>query len=81
MAQNFFQGVDLFKYLTESQLERMARVAAKVSFPAGKIIREFDPPDGMYIIESGIAKMTKSPDGSGAEAELASYTKGAASVS
>ena len=78
-AQDFFRGVDLFKYLTESQLERMASVAAKVSFPGGKIIREFDAPDSVYIVESGIAKVTKSPaDSSGAEAELGILREGTA---
>ncbi len=77
LAQEFFRGVDLFKYLTESQLERIARIAAKVSFPEGKIIREFDAPDGVYIVESGIAKVTKSPtDSSGAEAELGILRQG-----
>ncbi len=77
MAQDFFRGVDLFKYLTESQLERMARVAVKVSFPEGNIIREFDPPDGVYIVESGIAKVTKSQThSSGDEAELGILRQG-----
>ncbi len=77
LAQDFFRGVDLFKYLTESQLERMARVAVKVSFPEGNIIREFDPPDGVYIVESGTAKVTKSPtDSSGQEAELGILRQG-----
>ncbi len=71
LAQDFFRGVDLFKYLTETQLDRMARGATKVSFPKGKIIGESDASDGVYIVESGIAKVTKSnTDSSGDEAEL-----------
>jgi len=77
LAQDFFRGVDLFKYLTESQLERMAKMAAKVSFPKGKIIKESDAPEGVYIVESGIAKVTKSQmDSSCDEAELGILREG-----
>ncbi len=77
LAQDFFRGVDLFKYLTESQLEQMAKMAGKVSFPKGKIIKESDAPEGVYIVESGIAKVTKSQmDSSCDEAELGILREG-----
>ena len=77
LAQDFFRGVDLFKYLTESQLERMAKMAAKVSFPKGKVIKASDAPEGVYIVESGIAKVTKSQmDSSCDEAELGILREG-----
>ncbi len=77
MAQDFFRGVDLFKYLTDSQLEQMAKMAGKVMFPKGKIISESDAPAGVYIVESGIAKVTKSrKDSSGDEAELGILREG-----
>ena len=71
-TKDFFREVDLFKCLPEHQLESIAALAVKVAFPAGDIIREFDVADGLYIIESGMAKVTKSAkDIGGVEAVLA----------
>lgn len=68
----FFKGVDLFKYLSESQLERLQGLAVEVSFPEGNIIMDNDAADGLYIVKSGMAKVTKSAsEASGVEAVLA----------
>ena len=68
----FFKGVDLFKYLSESQLERLQGLAVEVSFPEGNIIMDNDAADGLYIIKSGMAKVTKTAsEASGVEAVLA----------
>ena len=77
LSQDFFRSVDLFKYLTESQLELMVGIAVKVAFPIGEIIRENDAPDGVYIVESGVAKVTKSNmNSSESEAELGILRQG-----
>ena len=56
----FFKGVGLFKYLNETQLERLQGLAVEVSFPEGNIIMDNDAADGLYIVKSGMAKGTKS---------------------
>ncbi len=76
-TKDFFRGVDLFKYLGENQLERLASVAVKRSIPDGVIIRELDGADGLYILESGLAQVTKSAAGAcGSDAVLATLHQG-----
>ena len=76
-TKDFFRGVDLFKYLGENQLEQLARVAVKRSIPDGIIIRELDGADGLYILESGVAQVTRSAAGAGgSEAVLATLHQG-----
>ena len=76
-AKEFFRGVGLFRYLTDVQLERLAGLAAEVSLPEGNIIMDNDTADGLYIIKSGMAKVTKSAaDTAGVEAVLAILRKG-----
>ncbi len=76
-TKDFFRGVDLFKYLGENQLERLVSVAVKRSLPEGRIIRELDTADGLYILESGVAQVTKSAAGAaGSEAVLATLHQG-----
>ena len=76
-TKDFFRGVGLFKNLTESQLEKFAEFAVEVSFPAGSIIREAHAADGMFVIKSGMAKVTKSGTATGgAEVELAILHQG-----
>ena len=71
-AKDFFRSVDLFRYLTENQLDQIAGLVVDVSFPEGNIIKEADPSDGMFVIKSGTVKVTKSEAGDiGAEVELA----------
>ena len=73
----FFRGVDLFKFLSEDQLEHVTALARVVSFPDGNIIRDSDAADGLYIVKSGMAKVTKSStDNAGVEAVLAILRQG-----
>ena len=73
----FFRGVDLFKYLSETQLERLKGLAVEVSFPEGNIIMDNDAADGLYIVKSGMAKVTKTAsEASGVEAVLALLRQG-----
>ncbi len=58
--KQLFRGMEIFRYLTDSQLDLLAGLAVKVSFAKGNVFRESDPGDGMYIIESGAATVTKS---------------------
>ena len=76
-TKEFFRGVGLFKYLTDVQLERLAGLAVEVSLPEGNIITDNDAADGLYIIKSGMAKVTKSAaDTAGVEAVLAILREG-----
>ncbi len=76
-TKDFFRGVDLFKYLGENQLEQLAGMAVKRSIPGGIIIREQEADDGLYILESGVAQVTKSAAGAaGSEAVLATLHQG-----
>ena len=76
-TREFFKGVDLFKYLSETQLERLEGLAVEVSFPEGNIIMDNDAADGLYIVKSGMAKVTKSAsEASGVEAVLAILRQG-----
>ena len=76
-TKDFFRGVDLFKYLGENQLERLATMAVRRSFPEGIIIRERGADDGLYILESGVAQVTTSTAGDcGSGAVLATLHEG-----
>ncbi len=76
-TKDFFRGVDLFKYLGENQLERLAGLAVKRSIPEGIIIREQGADDGLYILESGVAQVTMSAAGvADSEAVLATLHQG-----
>ena len=76
-TKEFFRGVDLFKYLTDVQLQRLAGLAVDVSFPEGNILTDNEAGDGLYIVKSGMAKVTKSAaDTAGVEAVLAILREG-----
>ena len=71
-AFEFLNGVDLFKGLTDAQLERLAVSAVELSFPVGDIFKDNDDADGLYIIKAGMVKVTKkAAETSGMEAVLA----------
>jgi CRP/FNR family transcriptional regulator, cyclic AMP receptor protein len=57
--------VPLFSDLAEPELERIAQVAVRRSYPAGSIIiREGDTGDTCYLMRSGRARITREhPDG------------------
>ena len=73
----FFRKVELFKHLTDNQLERIVALAVEVSFPEGNIIAENDIADGLYVVKSGMAKVSKpSEETAGMEAVLAILKEG-----
>ena len=49
----FLSGIDIFKNLQQTDLERLAGQMTQVSFPEGIIIRDNDAADGLYIIKTG----------------------------
>ena len=76
-ANEFLGGVDLFRGLTPGQLERLAGSAVELSFPVGEIFSDNDIGDGLYIIKTGMVKVTKSAaETSGVEAVLAILAPG-----
>ena len=53
-ATTLLRGVRMLSVLPEPVLERLAREAVPASFPAGAtIVREGDPGDRFYVVESG----------------------------
>ena len=73
----FLSKVDLFKNLQEADMQRLAAQMNQVSFPEGNIIRENDAADGLYIVKTGMAKVTKSAaEAAGVEAVLAIFRPG-----
>ena len=56
----FLSNVDLFKAVKSEALERLASQIRVVTRSEGDIVfREDEPADGLYIIKSGMAKVTK----------------------
>ncbi len=67
----FLSHVDLFKHLERDVLEGLGARMRMVYLLEGHIIQDNDPVDGLYIIESGRAKVTKSSQDGETEAVLA----------
>jgi len=67
----FLGDVDLFRHLKAGALENLAARMGLVYLPEGSIVKESDPVDGLYIIKSGMVKVTKSAERWEAEAVLA----------
>ncbi len=67
----FLGNVDLFKHLERETLERLAEGMRLIYLLEGHITRDHGPPGGLYIIESGMAKVTKAAERGEAEAVLA----------
>ena len=71
-TSEFLGGIDLFKDLSPGQLDRLSASAVELSFPVGEIFKDNAAADGLYIIKSGMIKVTKSAaETSGVEAVLA----------
>ena len=68
--------MELFKHLSTETLRELASRVHLVSLPAGHVIRENEPTDGLYIIKSGFAQVTKSAVGGGLEVDLATRLQG-----
>lgn len=67
----FLGQVDLFKHLELETRQALASRMRMVYLLAGHIIRDNDPVDGLYIIESGRAKVIKASESGDTEAVLA----------
>jgi CRP/FNR family cyclic AMP-dependent transcriptional regulator len=63
--------VDLFKHLEPETRQALASRMRMVYMLEGHIIRDNDPVDGLYIIESGRAKVIKASESRETEAVLA----------
>ena len=63
--------VDLFKYVKREGLERLMAEMHLLFFPEGPIIKENDLPDGLYIIKSGMVRVSKAAGTGEIEAVLA----------
>ena len=66
----------LFEYLSQEALDYLATQLRLLSHPEGHIIRDGDPADGLYIIRSGVCRVTKTAKTSEAEAVLAILREG-----
>ena len=79
-ALEFIADVPLFKHLKEDALKRLAKQVRIVRFPEGHAIRDTSrdtgPADGLYIIKSGVAKVSRAANAWEAEAVLAVLGRG-----
>ena len=62
-AVEFISNVALFKHLKEDAIKRLASQVRLVRFSEGHAIRDINrdtgPADGLYIIKSGVAKVSR----------------------
>ena len=82
----FLGKIDLFKHLPEEALDRLASDTHMVYLPEGHMIRDTstaladsddsDSVDGLYLIKSGAAKVTKSSENGQREAVVAILREG-----
>ncbi|MCH8279606.1 MAG: cyclic nucleotide-binding domain-containing protein [Chloroflexi bacterium] len=73
---SFLGQVEIFQHLSKATLERLASRVRSVSLVDGHIFEENEPTDGLYIITSGMVRVTK-PAGTGeVEVDLATLTRG-----
>ena len=67
----FLSNVKIFKHLDEDARNHLASKMSIVSHAAETVvIKDGDPVDGLYIIKSGTAKVTKAADAGGLDAPL-----------
>jgi CRP/FNR family cyclic AMP-dependent transcriptional regulator len=72
----FLGKLPIFQYLERQVLWRFADQIRLVSLPEGPVFREGDAADGLYIIRSGAARVTKVAEGGGPEAVMAILGQG-----
>ena len=74
-SEDFLRSVELFKHLNKDALESLSNQLRLVCLPEGHVIRDTTrdsaPVDGLYIIKSGVAKVTRASQNWEAEAVLA----------
>jgi len=56
---NFLPNVQLFKHLSREVLQKLGARIHLVALPTGHVIKENESTDGLYIIKSGMAQVTK----------------------
>ena len=76
----FLESLPLFRYLNADAMHRLASQARIIHFSDGHKIRDVArdtaPVDGLYIIKSGVAKVSKPSESWEAEAVLAILGRG-----
>ena len=72
----FLREVSLFQYVERDGMTRLASRVREVSLPAGHVLKENEPADGLYIIRSGLVKVTKPASTHQAEVDLAILRRG-----
>ena len=72
----FLRELSIFQYVGSEAMRHLAGQMRLVSLKAGLVLRENDPVEGLYIIVSGTARVTKRTEGRGPEAVLAVLGRG-----
>lgn len=73
---NFLANVALFRHLSSEVLQKLASRIHLVALPTGHVIKENEPTDGLYIIKSGMAQVTKPAAGGDLAVDLATLAQG-----
>ena len=67
----FLANVDIFKGVNAGALQALARQLYSITVRGGEIFQDGETADGLYIIQAGAAKVTKSAaESQGVEAVL-----------
>ncbi|MCL5074592.1 MAG: cyclic nucleotide-binding domain-containing protein [Chloroflexi bacterium] len=76
-TEELLGNISLFKHLRQEQLSELARLLTQCTFAPGEdILRDGDPGDGLYIVTSGLVKVTKKSPSGQKEAPLALLKRG-----
>ena len=70
-TEEFLGKVNLFQRLDQRGLRRLAEQVRLIQIPEGHIIQDRDPVDGLYIVRSGTARVSKAAQRGEGEAVLA----------
>jgi len=73
---NFLANVQLFKHLSREVLQKLASRIHIVALLTGHVIKENEPTDGLYIIKSGMAQVTKPAASDDLAVDLATLAQG-----
>lgn len=73
---NFLANVQLFKHLSQEVLHKLASRIHLVALPTGHVIKENEPTDGLYIIKTGMAQVTKPAASGDLSVDLATLVQG-----
>ena len=75
-TEEFLGKVNLFQRLDQRGLRRLAEQVRLIQIPEGHIIQDRDPVDGLYIVRSGTARVSKAAQRGEGEAVLALFGPG-----